>query len=325
MQITPGNLTAFKRGLRLKFQQGLEAAMKKKRLWMPGDLASESAALPSADGVEEIVWFDKIPRLKKWTTNKEVQNVFVRGMTARHEKFHNLHEIDEVDLERNNARRITAVVNGLTQAAADWRRWQLVDAIRNGGATFSGYVGYDGEAAFSANHPVHPNDAAKGVQSNIFAGAVSDANFEGAYAQFQDFRGLDGEVLGVYPDLWVVPPKLSKPAARIVTARTVAAGGENVNAGTVKLLEMPELVPPGAAANAAVRETSYLFSTAVLALPFEILVEKDPAQNLRFNGQGGEVGQVDGDVVRTEKLVLDTPGRGCCYLVAWFLAMKWTP
>lgn len=325
MQITPANLLAFRRGLRLKFTQGIEANLKRQRLWTPSDLASEAPAIPSADGTEEIVWMDKIPRLKKWTANKEVQNVFVRGLTAQHEKFHNLTEIDEVDLERNNARRISAAMNGLVSAATDWRRWLVVDAIRNGGATFANYVGYDGKSAFAADHPVHPNDAAKGVQSNIFAGAVSDANYELAYAQMQDFRGLDGEVLGVFPDLWLVPPKLSKAAARIVTARTVAQGGENVNAGTVKLLEMPELIPPGTAANSPIRETSYLLSTRALALPFEILVEKDPATNLRFNGQGMEAGLVDGDVVRTEKIVIDTPGRGCAYLVAWFLALKWTP
>lgn len=325
MQITPQNLAAFRRGLRLKFQAGIDANLKKKRLWTPADLASESPATPSAEGTEEIVWFDKIPRLKTWTANKETQNVFVRGLLARHEKFHNLHEIDEVDLERNNARRITAVMNGLSMAAADWRRWLVVDALRNGGATFSGYVGYDGQPAFSTQHPVHPNNAARGVQSNIFAGAVTDANYELAYAQFQDFRGLDGEVLGVYPDVWLVPPKLAKPAARIVTARTAPNGAENVNAGSVRLIEMPELIPPGAAANDPVRETSYLLSTVALSMPIEILIEKDPTANLRFNGQGGDAGLVDGDVVRNEKIVLDTPGRGCAYILAWYLALKWTP
>lgn len=325
MQITPQNLQAFRRGLQLKFTAGIESAQKKKLLWQPSDLATESPAIPSADGTEEIVWMDKIPRLKKWTTNKEVQNVFVRGMTAQHEKYHNLHEIDEVDMERNNARRISAVMNGLVQGANSWRRYLLVDAIRNGGATFAGYVGYDGRPAFDAAHPVHPNDAAKGVQSNIFQGAVTVANYEAAYAQFQDFRGLDGEVLGVYPDIWLVPPKITKDAARIVRVAHVATAGENVNYNQVRLVEMPELVPPGAGANDAVRSTSYLFSTAVLAMPFDILIEKDPTSSLRFNGQGMQAGLVDGELVRTEKIVIDTPGRGCCYLLAWFLAMKWTP
>lgn len=321
MQITPQNLYALNRELRIKWENGMQAASKR-RLWQPADLSEEDAV--STETVE-VVWSEKLPRMKKWTTNKEIQNTFLRSFTAKNEKYHNLHEIDEATIERNDARRLNNLTRGLVEAASSWVPNLVIDCLRNGGATFKDYIGFDKKPIYDTAHPVHLNDDSLGPQSNIFnTMPLTDPNYEKAISRMMEFKGIDGEPLGVYPDILLVGPRLAGAAKRIVQARTVSTGGENINAGTTKLIVMPELIPPGTPDTSPIHETWYLFSTSMGVMPIITQLEKRPQYRSNLPGGGG-VTTMDGMAISTEKLLFDTPARGCAYILAWFLTAKFTP
>jgi len=320
MQITPSNLTSLFKGLKVKWQQGLEQ-YRFNGLW---DYNMITQADTSGLAEEEIVWADRVPRLREWVANKTINNYFIRGFKAVNKKFSSLQEIQIEDLERDNFRRIGSVVTQLVQAAANWKRFLVIDTIRNGGASFDpAFVGFDGVPTWSTLHPVDPNDVLKGTQANLLTTtAFSAANYEKARALFMDFRGFDGEPVGAWPDILMVPPGLEAEARRVVVAPYNAAGATNVNQGTTKLMVVPELIPPGAASNDPTRTTWYLWSTSLGQMPVVNQIEKEPQFLANMPGMGA--GFYDSDFIRTEKVYMDVPARGCSYVPAWFLTMKCT-
>lgn len=329
MDLTPPELTAFMTDVRQKFTNGVNDA-KGKRLWQP-KLLGERDMVNGKDA--EILWSEKSPRMKKWISNKEIQNFMMRGFRAPNEAWHNLHEIDEADFERRDARKIGNIVKSMSRAAADWEKWLIVDAFRGGGATFPGFLGYDKVPVFSSAHPIHPNNVAMGLQANDFTGMpLNTVNYEAAVATFMSFAGFDGEPLGVYPDMLIVTPANAAEGARIINARTVLTGGENVNAKNgMQLVIMPELIPPGTPANSPILRTWYLACTTQDHMPITMQIEKEPIlrSNLpsSYGGvQGGlSVAPADGSVIATEKLLLDTPARGCAYFLAWWMIARFAP
>ena len=321
MQITPSNLTSLFKGLKVKWQQGL-TQYQAKRIWDYKDLSQDD---PSSLAEEEIVWMDRVPRLKEWTTNKPIQNAFIRGFKAVNKKFADLHEFPMEDLERDEARRLASIMRQLIQAGANWRPFLVIDAIRNGGATFDpNFVGFDGVPTWSTLHPIDPLNPAKGQQSNLLTKMpLTDVNYQAARAAFMDFRGYDGETINVFPDLLMVPPELEADARKIVVARTNPTGADNVNYGTTKLMVVPELIPPDTKAGDPIRRTWYLWSTSLGTMPIITQVEKEPNFYASVPAMNG--GLVDSEYVRTEKVYMDVQARGCAYVTAWFLTMKVLP
>lgn len=70
---------------------------------------------------------------------------------------------------------------------------------------------------------------------------LTDANYEAARAAMQALRGDGGRLLGLMPNLLVVPPALEAKARKLIVAATGDAGASNVWANSAELIVVPQL------------------------------------------------------------------------------------
>lgn len=72
-------------------------------------------------------------------------------------------------------------------------------------------------------------------------GPLNSANYKAARAAMMELRGDQGRVLGLKPNVLVVPPVLEEPARQIAKAQFDAAGASNVWADTADVIVTPHL------------------------------------------------------------------------------------
>jgi phage major head subunit gpT-like protein len=71
--------------------------------------------------------------------------------------------------------------------------------------------------------------------------ALTPANYKAARATMQTYRGDRGRILGVMPNVLVVPPVLEEEARAIVSSALTDTGGTNPWAGTAEVIVSPFL------------------------------------------------------------------------------------
>lgn len=71
--------------------------------------------------------------------------------------------------------------------------------------------------------------------------ALDAANYEAARQFMMALRGDQGQLLGIVPDMLVIPPALEGAAKRLIVAATGAAGASNEWAGSAELVMTPYL------------------------------------------------------------------------------------
>ena len=72
-------------------------------------------------------------------------------------------------------------------------------------------------------------------------GDLTDANYEAARAAMMALRGDGGRLLGIMPNLLIVPPALEAKARKLIVAATGDAGASNVWANSAELIVVPQL------------------------------------------------------------------------------------
>lgn len=72
-------------------------------------------------------------------------------------------------------------------------------------------------------------------------GPLNAANYKAARAAMIELRGDQGRVLGLKPNVLVVPPTLEEQARQIAKAQFDAAGASNVWADTADVIVTPQL------------------------------------------------------------------------------------
>ncbi len=70
---------------------------------------------------------------------------------------------------------------------------------------------------------------------------LNAANYAAARAAMMGFRSDGGKILGIKPNVLVVPPVLEEAALNLIKAATGAAGATNPWAGTAELIVSPQL------------------------------------------------------------------------------------
>ena len=121
------------------------------------------------------------------------------------------------------------------------------------------------------------------------------------------FKGEDGQVMGAYPNLLIVPPQLEFAARAIVNASLVANGGTNVYQGAAEILMIPEL------ADAPL--DWYLADTRYSLKPFVFQSRKSP-QLVPLTAVNDE------NVFFNKEFVWGVDARGAAGFGLWFLIAK---
>lgn len=241
MQVTPAGLQSIFFSLLLKFQEGFA----RPSLWWK-ELATE---MPSTTAENRYAWMSRIPKFRKWLGERMVHNVAMNMYALKNDPFEDTVGIDRYSIEDDQLGGFSNIVGAIGEAAALWPQQLIAAALKNGAA--ASVLAWDGQPFFNASHPVSVIGQVTGTYSNLFASsALTATNYEANRATMMTYKGEDGELLNINPTHLIVPPALGPTARRIVEAEvvsavfganTAAAGVSNVNKGTSKVLEIPEL------------------------------------------------------------------------------------
>lgn len=123
---------------------------------------------------------------------------------------------------------------------------EVIDILNNGHAAAQKYVGYDDKPFFSATHPGRSSDA-NGKLTNInqrnyqASLALTDANALAIEAEMMAYRGDNGRILGVKPNVLYYASDLKATAMNVVEKQNLAGGESNTTYKRWELEEHPEL------------------------------------------------------------------------------------
>lgn len=189
-------------------------------------MASIGTEIPSTGPSEDYRWLQENPEFEQWIGDINVADLKEYSFSITNEPFVaavGVHE-DELDDDRDGI--ILARVRGM--AGGDRRKWgKLLHTLLINGTTG---LAFDGVAFFSDATGDRVND-------NLLAGTISAAAPTLAQAAADvltvrkamlGFKNSRGEIVGIIPDTWVVPPNLENVFMQLATATADPTGS---NAG----------------------------------------------------------------------------------------------
>lgn len=166
--------------------------------------------------------------MRQWLGERQIQNVVVDGFTVTNKKWENTLAIERTDVEDDQyGVYVNMLVPNLARHAKMLSDVEIADVINSNPNCF------DGQAMFSASHPIDPSGAVAGVQSNSLSGKpLNGQNLAIAQAAMLSFKGPDNKPMGIVGDTILVPPSL-KYAADILANSTFFPDVQNGSAGAV--------------------------------------------------------------------------------------------
>lgn len=226
-------------GFSTRFHMGLKKA--------PIFWQKVATEIPSDTETEIHAWLEMIPGMKKWVDERHFHSLGSADYRLTNEDWdtgfrvpRNKVRDDKLGLYGTNAEM-------LGDQAAKWPDVQIADRMKNGHTSGAAYKCFDGKPFFATDHPASVNGQVSTTYRNLRTGfALTEANFNAAYAEMQALPGPDGQPLGIIPTHLVGPPALRSQVFEIAkSGLIVAASGnaakENINQGIVEPIIIPEL------------------------------------------------------------------------------------
>jgi phage major head subunit gpT-like protein len=273
MLINPANLDFLFYQAEMRFQAAYQNA--------PIFYDKVSSEIPSSTRENHYGWLGRLPGLREWIGERQVNNLAARGYVIQNKDFEGTIGIKRPDVEDDQFGLFNLGVEMLGMQAKLWPERQVVNALQSGHTTAAAYAAFDGQPFFSTAHPVNPDSAAAGTFSNYSASALAltSANYQTARQTMMAYTGEDGNPLGIVPNVLMVPPQLEAAGRQILNAdftAPAAAVGQNaasiqqsnVLKGSAELVVNPYLSNQGT--------TWYLFSTQFPIRPLIWQLRKAP-------------------------------------------------
>ncbi len=205
---------------------------------------------PTTEKTGRMGWLANLPQMRELVGSRVMQNIAERSYDI-------VNKDRDLSLEIHRDQVETAIMGGfatpmraLGETAAKYPD-KLIATLMQAGATS---LCFDGQYFFDNDHPVSLSNSSLSTYSNVDASGKSLTleNYVAARAAMMARKGENGEMLGVMPNLLVVPPQLEHVARQIVMSdyvintagATPAAGAAmmtNVMKGTAEALVLPEL------------------------------------------------------------------------------------
>lgn len=187
--------------------------------------------VPSGTGEENYKWLGKIPRMREWIGDREIQNLTGSDYTIKNKDFELTIGVDRNDIEDDRLGIYNPVVQDIAQSTATFPD-ALVFKLLAGGFTNKCY---DGQTFFSDAHK-----QGKKTVSNKGTKKLTEASYSAARSAMMSIADENGDSLRLVPNLLVVPPALEDAARKILFADQIN-GTTNIYKGTAELLVVPEL------------------------------------------------------------------------------------
>lgn len=219
-------------GLKTVFFEALDATV--------GDYERIATIVPSESDQENYAWLGAVPSMREFTDERMPLGLLEHDYSIRNKTWESSIAIERAAIEDDKLGHIKLRVMSLAREAKRHMDELVFGLLRNGFATNC----YDGQYFFDTDHA----EGESGTQSNKGTAALSASALQTAITSMMKFKDDRGKLLGVSPDLLVVPPDLQWTAMELlestywpgegtVTART----SSNVLKGKLDLLVSPYL------------------------------------------------------------------------------------
>lgn len=304
MEITQANLDILSRTVDTSFQTAFEQAE---------TYASKLAmTIPSKGRQITFVMLDRLPRLRKWLGNRQVNNLYTHSRSVNVEIYESTVGLDKFDLKDDNYGVFQGGVRMLGDECAKWQDDLIADYILTQASVVNGY---DGVPCYATNHPINGGGITTGfgtgTQSNLFVStALTYDNYASVRAKMMSWVGIDGHPLKVRPTTLVVPPQLESTARLILEAELIpnaagTASQSNIWAGSAQLMVLQEL--------AAYPNNWWLLDTSKPIKPYALHMADAPTITSLTS-------PTDSNVFLSHQFLWGAEARGAASETVWFLS-----
>ncbi|EES73453.1 hypothetical protein POTG_01748 [Paenibacillus sp. oral taxon 786 str. D14] len=212
----------------------------------------------SENGEENYKWLGRIPRMREWIGDREVQNLSASDYTIKNKDFELTIGVDRNDIEDDRIGLYTPVIQDIAQSAAQFPDELVFQLLKDGFVNTC----YDGKPFFSTDHKV-----GKKTVSNKSTKRLSPESYAAARSAMMSLVDENGKSLKLVPNLLVVPPALEDVGRKILKAEMID-GSTNIYKDTAELLVVPDL--------AGADSAWYLLCTTKALLPLIYQERKTP-------------------------------------------------
>lgn len=193
-----------------------------------------TTTVPSSAAIETYGWMTQLASMREWIGPRLVKNLNEASYTLANKKFELTYGVGRDEIEDETLGIYSTLFQDMGDSAKRWPDQIVKTALQAGTSATT----FDGVAFFASTHPLNP----AGNQSNNFTGtALSAPNYATTRAAMMAYTGADGEVMGVMPNLLIVPPQLEATARGILNAEFSGGGDTNVWRNSAELLVIPQL------------------------------------------------------------------------------------
>lgn len=274
--------------------------------------------LPSVTEEERHAWLKAIPEMREWIGERRINNLSANLQTIRNKTYENTIGVPRAKIEDDQLGIFDPMVAELARVAANWPDKIVTDAILAGETATC----HDGQAFFSASHPINPDDSSAGTQSNLLTSSGLGYNtVQVARKTLRLMKREDGIPIDLSPSRWtlIVPASLETAALQIANqefvAPSVAIGAnaasytqQNILRGTLDVVVLPRL-------DATDATSWYLADTSRAIKPF-IFQNRTAAEFAYLNRPDDE------NVFKFDQLLMGVRSRGAAGYGPYYTIIK---
>lgn len=307
--VTPATIKTLQSTFNGLFWQGHQNAP----TWYPR-LVTE---VPSSSKENTYGWMKRLDSMREFVGSRVLESLAAHSYTLANKKWEKTVAVDAADIEDDNLGVYNPVVQELGEVSALHPQNLLVTLIEN-----TTDLCHDGQAFFAAAHPVDPYESGKGTQANLLTStAFTEANFFAARKAFAQLKDEGGRMMGLLPDLVVVPQALEQTARKVLLADTAiqtagtagtdlaATAPTNIARGLADLLVVPQLTSD---------TTWYAFVTKKVIRPFVYQMRKPLSFTSKTSGASSDY------VWENDSYAWSADARYNVGFGPWWLGMKCT-
>ena len=190
--------------------------------------------VPSTTKTNDYKWLSKIPKMRKWIGDKQVDALAAYKYTIENDDYEVTVDVDRNDIEDDQLGIYKPQAEMAGESSAQLPDEVVADLV-NGSFT---NTCFDGQYFIDTDHPVGDGTVSnKGtVALSAATQAAADASLGVARTAMRKFKDEHGRPLGVRPILLVVPPALESVANVLANNERLEDGKPNPYKGTIQVL-----------------------------------------------------------------------------------------
>jgi len=219
-------------GLKTVFFEALDATV--------GDYERIATIIGSESDEENYPWLGAVPGMREFKDERMPLGILEHNYTIRNKTWESSIAVERAAIEDDKYGQIRIRVMSLAREAKRHVDELVFSLLK------SGFIAkcYDGHSFFDTDH----SEGDSGAQSNKGTSALDAAALQAAITAMMKFKDDRGKVLGVTPDLLVVPPDLQWTAMELLEStywpgegKVTANTASNVLKGKLDLVVSPYL------------------------------------------------------------------------------------